>query len=113
MTDTVTHKAEKMLEARERHYKEVEDKQKMQLYRQMQEERLRIRNLSQKQESHRRKEMTIDVLRHRNKVLLLLTVGVQRLHPEQGTGRVPATHRKLPKRHKRKTPQSRCHPQCK
>ena len=39
-------------------------------YKQMQEERLRIRNLSQKQESHRRKEMTIDVLRHRNKVLL-------------------------------------------
>lgn len=46
VTDTVTLKAEKLLEARERHQKEIEEKNKLQEKRLMDEERLRIRNLS-------------------------------------------------------------------
>jgi len=42
----VTLKAEKLLEARERHQKEIEEKNKLQEKRLMDEERLRIRNLS-------------------------------------------------------------------
>lgn len=68
VTDSVTQKAEKLLEARERHYKEIEEKQRLQELRQIEIEKLRIRNLSLKQESNKRKEMTIDVIRNRNKV---------------------------------------------
>lgn len=48
VTDTVTIKAEKLLEARERHQKENEEKMRLHEKRMLDEERQRIRNLSVK-----------------------------------------------------------------
>lgn len=48
VTDTVTIKAEKLLEARERHQKENEEKMRLHEKRMLNEERQRIRNLSVK-----------------------------------------------------------------
>ena len=61
VTDTVTLKAEKLLEARERHQREIEEK------RMMDEERQRIKNLSAKHESIERRNLTHNTVNLRNK----------------------------------------------
>jgi len=48
LTDTATQKAEKLLEARERHQKYLQDQLRQREQRAMEEERLRIKNLSLK-----------------------------------------------------------------
>jgi len=67
VTDTVTLKAEKLLEARERHQKELEDKNRQMEKRMMDEERQRIKNLSAKQNSLERRELTLRTVNVRNK----------------------------------------------
>lgn len=62
VTDTVTLKAEKLLEARERHQREVEEKNRQIEKRMMDEERQRIKNLSNKQQSVNRRDMTMEVV---------------------------------------------------
>ena len=55
VTDTVTLKAEKLLEARERHQRELEEKTKIQEKRVMEEERLRIQNYTAKKHQQDRR----------------------------------------------------------
>jgi len=91
VTDTVTLKAEKLLEARERHQKEIEEKHRLHEKRLMDEERQRIRNLSVKQQSITRRELIIETVQQRNKVrqpTLRVCLELQGLHPEQGERRL-------------------------
>jgi hypothetical protein len=67
VTDTVTLKAEKLLEARERHQREIEEKNKILEKRMMDEERQRIKNLSAKHESIERRNLTHNTVNLRNK----------------------------------------------
>jgi hypothetical protein len=67
VTDTVTLKAEKLLEARERHQREIEEKHRILEKKLMDEERQRIKNLSAKQQSIERRELTLQTVSLRNK----------------------------------------------
>jgi hypothetical protein len=62
VTDTVTMKAEKLLEARERHQIAIEERNRAQEIRMIEEERLRIRHLSTKAQNVNRRDLSIDAM---------------------------------------------------
>ena len=68
VTDQVTVKAEKLLEARERHQRTIQERQRTVELRKMDEERLRIKNISARQQGITRREHTHDLMRERHKV---------------------------------------------
>lgn len=68
VTDQVTVKAEKLLEARERHQRTIQERQRTVELRKIDEERLRIKNISARQQGITRREHTHDLMRERHKV---------------------------------------------
>lgn len=68
VTDQVTVKAEKLLEARERHQRTIQERQRTVELRKMDEERLRIKNISARQQGITKREHTHDLMRERHKV---------------------------------------------
>jgi hypothetical protein len=68
VTDTVTMKAEKLLEARERHQIAIEERNRAQEIRMIEEERLRIRHLSTKAQNVNRRDMSIDAMQNMKNV---------------------------------------------
>jgi hypothetical protein len=57
-----------MLKARERHIREMEEKSLFKERKAMEEQNLRIKNLSNRQESLNRREMKIEAVQERNRV---------------------------------------------
>ena len=68
MTDQVTLKAEKLLEARERHQQKIEEKHRIEEKRRVEEERLRIRNISLRQQGFVKRERQSESIKITNQV---------------------------------------------
>ena len=74
MTDIATEKAGKLLDARDRHQRQLEEKIRLQELRQIEEDEKRLRNLTQNQmavEKKRRNNVNILTMNQRTKQLIV------------------------------------------